>query len=170
MGVKKLLSSNDENGQALFELIVFLPLMIFMLTIIFTVGNSINASINQVKATRRYFYYLAKGNSRLPDKDDLNVLLANGFSNVSMSALGWRESFDGSDAAGKSYSSCYKINTLFSNDSNDECKVPAIEDKKTQFIRIYTGYGICGEDFVKNSTANAYERNPTSPLNCVIAN
>lgn len=162
--------SNSESGQALFELIVFLPLLIFMLTIIFTVGNSINASINQVKATRRYFFYLAKGNSRLPDRGDLNDLQSNGIRSASMSSVGWRESFDGGAAAtAKSYASCYKINTLFAVDTNDECKKPSIEDQKTQFIRIYTAFGICGEEFVLDTVTQSYERNPIDPVNCYLS-
>jgi len=159
---KKQKDSKDEKGQALFELIVFLPLMIFMLTIIYTVGNSINASINQVKATRRYFYYLAKGNSRLPDKSDLKEFFQTGMESVSMSSVAWRESEENK----LSYGACYKINTLFGTDSDDDCKKPQIEDQKTQYIRIFTAYGICGEDYMRNGQIAAYERNALQPVNC----
>lgn len=165
MAAKKIKSNlRNENGQALFELIVFLPLMIFMLTIIYTIGNSINASINQVKATRRYFYYISKGNSRLPDKSDLQKFLAAGMLQPSMSSVAWTESRDGE----KSYSACYKINTLFGADTDDDCKEPKIEEEKTQFIRIFTAYGVCGEEFLRNNEIAAYERNAENPVNCFV--
>ena len=58
--------SLKEEGQAIFELLVFLPVFLFLFVVIYNIGNSINISINQQKATRRYFYYIQKGNSFLP--------------------------------------------------------------------------------------------------------
>lgn len=169
MVAKKNNILRDEKGQALFELIIFLPLMIFLLTIIFTVGNSINASINQEKAARRYFYYLAKGNARLPDSADLKGAFSSNVQVISMSSVAWREKQDSAGGAkDKSFASCYKINTLFTNDSDDECDKPSVDEKKTQFIRIYTAYGICGEDYVMDTAVRTYYRNAENPQTCGI--
>ena len=46
-----------QQGQALVEFIIFLPFMLMMYTVVITLGDAINGSINQQKATRAYFYY-----------------------------------------------------------------------------------------------------------------
>ena len=62
----KLSKQERARGQALFEFIVFLPFLLFMLTIMFTVGNAINGSINQQKAVRRYFFTSTKATPPFP--------------------------------------------------------------------------------------------------------
>jgi hypothetical protein len=46
----------NQEGQAVFELLIFLPFLLFLYTIYYTAGNAINGSINQQKAVRGYFY------------------------------------------------------------------------------------------------------------------
>ena len=50
----------DNKGQAVFETMMFLPVLLFFVVYMTRTGNAINASINQQKATRGYTYYLLK--------------------------------------------------------------------------------------------------------------
>ena len=68
----------NSEGQAIFELILFMPFLVYFVTLLFTAGNSINGSINQQKAVRGYFYHLLKGNSNLPVKLDLDAFKSAG--------------------------------------------------------------------------------------------
>lgn len=161
---KNKITVENEEGQAVFELILFMPFFIFFTTVMFTVGNAINASINQQKVTRRYFYYLAKGNSRIPDIEDLQRWNDGGLSAVGMSGLGWRERQEGG-ANGNPVANCYKFNTIFANDYDEDCEEPDVNEGKTQFIRIYTYYGICGLNYRSSPFSNALAPDYTSPFN-----
>jgi hypothetical protein len=154
-------NNRGESGQALFELIVFLPFMLFFFMVMVSIGNSINGSINQEKATRRYFFYLAKGNSRLPDTFDLNEYKNNGVINVQQAALAWSAKRLG---AKDNYGGCYQINSLFDSDLSDECDAPAIEDSKTRFVRVFTAFGVCGTSYSLNSGTNQYDTSDLQTL------
>ena len=60
------MSKNNQTGQALIELIIFLPLMFMFYSMISGFANAINASINQQKVARAYFYYKVQNNSTIP--------------------------------------------------------------------------------------------------------
>lgn len=143
----------NQEGQAVFELILFMPFFIFFITIMFTVGNAINSSINQQKVTRRYFYYLSKGNSRVPAMEDLQLWNNSGLNSVGMAGLGWRERQEGG-ATGNPVANCYKFNTLFSNEYDEECDEPDVNEGATQFIRVFTYYGICGMSYRSSPSSN----------------
>lgn len=146
MAVENL--NNSEEGQALFELVVFIPFLIFLTTVMITVGNSINGSINQQKVTRRYFYHILKGSPNVTMKDDLDLYLAGGVNRVGMFSIGWRAKDGGGD---RSFSACYGHSQIFSLTPDDTCDEPATEGGSTDFVRIYTYYGICGETYTVNN-------------------
>jgi hypothetical protein len=138
-----------DDGQALFEFIVFLPFLIYLFTLMVTISNSINASINQQKATRGYFYYLMKGNSMAPTRSDLRDYRTRGITGlVGITAIGWREKSEGDE----SVAPCFKFSTLFSPssesgiDENETCDTPS-GGKVSQFVRVYTLYGVCGATY-----------------------
>ena len=148
MDVKK------EEGQAVFEFLVFLPLLMFLLTVLITIGNSINGSINQQKATRRYFFYIIKGNSTLPRYDNLQKLHGYGHTRVGMSGIGWRGKSEGKT----SFGTCYRfLDTFSDNQSDTGCGNPQIEDGKSNFVRIFTYFGVCGETYRADSGGIHFE-------------
>ena len=143
--MKKIINHlGQTKGQAVFELIAFIPFLIFIFTIMVTIGNSINASINQQKVTRRYFYYLIKGNSTAPVREDLNTWLASGINLAGITALGFRAK----EESRSSFAACFKLNTLFVDPGAETCDEPNREDSKSYFIRVYTYYGFCGETYI----------------------
>lgn len=142
---------NNEDGQSLFELIVFLPVLLLILTVMVTVGNAINSSINQQKVTRSYFYYVLRGNSLGLNSIDLKEYgQGSSMSTVGMFAIGWRRS-DPGQANEDVFATCYRFSTLFSGDSEDvNCDEPNITGQKTSIIRLYTAYGLCTEVYTAN--------------------
>jgi hypothetical protein len=144
----------NESGQAIFEFVVFLPLLLILMTVMLTTGNAINASINQQKATRGYFFNIIQNNSRIPIKADLDNLAGNGVNRVSAFSIGWRtKEVDG----GSSLAACTKYNTLFGSINADEtCDEPVLEDNKSQFIRIFTFFGVCTETYAKIDDTGNY--------------
>lgn len=147
MGAKKKTLKNNEEGQAIFELLIFMPILIFFYTIIFNVGNSINVSINQQKATRRYFYYLTKGNSYVPN----NRVLENyksGFIRAGIAMVGFADRLDGGGGgSGEPIAPCFKFNSFFASDNGESCEEPVSGERQSAFVRVYTAYGICGENY-----------------------
>lgn len=141
---------NDEKGQAVFEMIIFVPLFIFLFTIIYNVGSSINISINQQKAARRYFYYLSKGSSFLPLDFNLSRYRQDGdFSVIGMSFIGYRQR-DGGSGGATPIATCMKFSSFLTGDESEECEDPVDvteEPAATSFVRIYTGYGVCGDTY-----------------------
>ena len=131
----------------MFEFIVFLPFLLFILTIIFTVGNAINGSINQQKAVRRYFFHYYKGNSTIPLAGDLTFLAGRGLRLVGAVSVGWREKSTGGET-GQSFATCYPFSRLFGESDDDDCFSPSLDDEgRSNYIRIYTQFGVCGETY-----------------------
>ena len=137
-----------EEGQALFELIVFLPLLLLILTLMTTISNAINASINQQKVTRGYFYYTIRGNSLGLNRKDLDEYENdNTMTNVGMAVVGWRRS-DPGQATNENFAPCFRFNSLFTaNTSDQDCDSPSVTSGVTPIVRIYTAYGICSETY-----------------------
>jgi hypothetical protein len=137
------MKEKNQKGQALIELIVFLPLIITLYSVIGGFAASINGSINQQKITRAYFYYRAQNNSTIP-KPDANRVYMN-WNQFGMFYIGWKESFVGGETP---VMPCYRINIPFKTAPTDKCE-DAYTNTNTLFVRVGTVYGICGTTFVK---------------------
>ena len=147
MGVEKEINNINESGQAIFEVLIFMPILIFLYTIIFNIGSSINVSINQQKVTRRYFYYLNKGNSTLPGFNELEGW-EGGFLRVGVSMIGYEDKRSGD----KSLGPCFRFNGFLTGDTGETCEEPIRGEKATSFIRVFTAYGICGQTYSYNGS------------------
>lgn len=143
MAAKEKILNNSE-GQAIFELIVFLPFLVYFVTILFTAGSAINGSINQQKATRGYFYYIVKGNSNLPVASDLNALSGSGIASVSVASIGWAEKK--TEGGEENYGTCYEFSRLYSS-SEETCDTKRTETDKSIFIKPLTFYGVCSATY-----------------------
>lgn len=145
--------SNEEKGQALFEFIIFLPFLMYMVTVLINSGNAINASINQQKATRGYAYHLLKGNSTVPTTEDLKIYRNAGASQSASYVIGY--------AGGKSgenyYGSCYKFNKIPGANIPEETCEDISGETITDFVRVFTFYGLCGETYTISN--NKFYRN-----------
>lgn len=134
----------EEEGQAIFELLVFLPIFLFLFIVVYTIGNSINVAINQEKVTRRYFYYMQRGNSFLPRMTILNKWKGLGkvtYSGISM--MGYRDKLAGPTPVAY----CFKFPSLLSGQTSETCEEPTLGEAQTSFVRIRTAYGVCGESY-----------------------
>lgn len=162
---------NNQKGQALIELIIFLPMMFMIYSLIGGFASSINGSINQQKVTRAYFYYLAQNNSLMPSPDS-RTQVHNSWRKFGMTFIGWRLKFvNGENPA----MPCYKISVPISPKAQDNCDEPYSEPS-SQFIRVGTVYGICGATFQNENgnvvwLPNSQNANYTSvvdPESCLI--
>ncbi|MGZ3807859.1 MAG: hypothetical protein ACXVCE_07220, partial [Bacteriovorax sp.] len=134
----------DQKGQAIFEMILFLPFLLFLYTIYYTAGNAISGSINQQKAVRGYFYTLVKGNSYINNFNELRSLKDKNVKKVGFNAIGWNERID-SGPSSNSYAPCFKFSSLLKNNSTEECEGSEREEEgSSRFIRLFTFYGVCG--------------------------
>lgn len=169
----------NQKGQAIFELIIFLPFLIFLYTIYSTTGNAINGSINQQKAVRGYFYGLLRGNSYINTTTDLDEFSEKAISVVGFSALGWREK--SASGGQRSFAPCFKFSSLLKNDSSEECDSKERDEDNdgqpiSRYVRVFTFYGICGPVYNKISdggAGNYYDINPAqqnNPGNCILSN
>src|SRR5690606_15248645 len=114
-----MLMRNDK-GQALIELIIFLPLMITLYSVIGGFASSINGSINQQKITRAYFYYRIQNNSTNPE---IKAGPIQNWETFGMSYIGWKDYFKGgSDEGGLPVMPCYKISIPFKENPADKCE------------------------------------------------
>lgn len=143
MAVDKKNILENEEGQAIFELILFMPFLVYFVTLLFTAGNSINGSINQQKSTRGYFYHIIKGNSLLPVRGDLERFRDGGITSVSVASLGWADKRTDE----LNYAACYKFSTLYST-SEELCDERAPEPNTTIFVRPFTFYGVCSGTYI----------------------
>lgn len=138
MDVKKYIFNNE--GQAVFEMLAFFPFLIFLFTIIVTMGNSINGSINQQKATRSYFLYAYSNDSMGVPLNDLNKLAGVGVLTTGMYAFGWAEKTEGDNP----YAGCYRLQQIVGGDSSEDCFEEVAPGKNSSdFIKVFTAFGIC---------------------------
>lgn len=162
---------NDEKGQGVFEVMVFLPIMLYLLSILLNVGNSINASINQQKASRGYLFYLLKGNSQGTRKSDLDYFSSNGggINLVSPFIVGWRlESGDGGKESFGAYYQLPSVPLGGKNTPKDDCMDKFDGSESSTCIKIFTLYGVCGDTYALEGDGRFFHtNNPTStnPLN-----
>jgi hypothetical protein len=141
--------NKDEAGQALIELIIFLPLMFTLYAVISGFANAINGSINQQKVTRAYFYYRAQNNSTIPKPQEGGVHAAWG--RFGMFFIGWKESFQ---AGTSPVMPCYKVSIPMKAANADKCG-QKYTTETTQFVRVGTVYGICGATYKNDNNVTA---------------
>lgn len=149
MGVKKQ-NARRQQGQAIFEFIVFLPFLLLVLFSVVHIGAAINGSINQQKAVRGYFYNLVEHDSMLPSSNNISDIASRGVKHIGFWALGWQEKQNGESPVAP----CYRM-PLFgkaANQDSEECETPQDGRDRSQFIRVYTMYGVCGEDYDVNGS------------------
>ena len=137
-----------QKGQAIFELIVFLPLFLYMTKVMFDYGDAINHSINQNKVVRGYYFYTISNDSNAP-----NLAFSNDFYNdggligpdavIGQDSYAW--SVESTLGGQKPKGSCVKVPGFMSSSPADsEClESTEIVDKKTSFIRSYSAFGVC---------------------------
>lgn len=135
-------AKTNQKGQALIELIVFLPLMFSLYSMISGFASAINGSINQQKATRAYFYYRVQNNPYVPKPDAGNT--HTGWSKFGMFFVGWMDEMQSDNPVAP----CYRVSIPMLNDASEKCDQPYSKET-TQFIRVGTVYGICGASYAK---------------------
>ncbi len=150
MAAKKTKKFLTEKGQSLVEFLLFLPFMIMMYSVVHSVSNAINASINQQKATRGYWTYRNQNNSTIPRPRRGNIEPANNWKVFGMEIMGWATELQGGQYP---IAACFKFNLPFGTDVEDECD-EGYNEEKTQFIRVKTVYGVCGATYVKTDGFN----------------
>lgn len=139
-------NSSDESGQALIELIIFLPLMFTLYTMISGFAGAINSSINQQKVTRSYFYYRAQNSSSLP-KPDPDV--HRNWNKFGMFFIGWSEYTVNESPM----MPCYQISRVLPN-SGESCSEYGSDS--TAFVRVGTVYGVCGATYAKHPSGSVF--------------
>jgi hypothetical protein len=132
----------NQKGQALIELVIFLPLMFMFYSMISGFANAINGSINQQKIARSYFYYRIQNNSNMPKPSwDPGDPIYN-WGQFGMFFIGWKDYF----VDRKPVAPCYRLTIPLQAGSSDTCE-ERYNTPTTQFIRVQTAYGACGATY-----------------------
>jgi hypothetical protein len=148
MDVKNIINSDD--GQGLIEFLLFLPLMLMMYSVTLSISNSINASINQQKIARGYFYYRMQNNSMIPKpRRGGQEEPSKNWNVFGMQIIGWNVALENN----RPVAPCYKMNLPFASSDDDSCE-ESYSDRTTQFIRVLTVYGVCGATYYKEDNYN----------------
>ncbi|WP_127715139.1 TadE/TadG family type IV pilus assembly protein [Halobacteriovorax sp. HLS] len=159
MAVKKkknIFLLGDEKGQAIFEFVIFLPFLIFIYTAFINISSAINGSINQQKATRGYFYRVLLHDSKAPNRHTMETLASAGRNVLGPVSLGWRVKSEGDT---KSYGACYKFLGFFGNGSDEECDESRSGENDSNFIKVFTFYGVCGNTYMRSTNGYFEETN-----------
>ncbi|MEX0798898.1 MAG: hypothetical protein WD025_05610 [Bacteriovoracaceae bacterium] len=145
---KKVLSRKilkTQKGQALIEFILFFPFLLMMYSVSLSIANSINASINQQKVTRGYFYFRLQNNSTLPTP--FRGEPPNNWTRFGHQINLWGEKL----LDDKPLAACFKFNVPLGEAQDDTCE-NSYSNRTTQYIRVGTVYGVCGATYVKTQT------------------
>lgn len=135
----------SQKGQALIELIIFLPLIVTLYSVISGFANSINGSINQQKITRAYFYNRIQNSSTFPGPG-LVMDEFQSWRSFGMFYIGWKDYFKGDEPV----MPCYKVSIPFKDSPQDKCE-DSYSTEKTLWVRVGTVYGVCGGTFYHSS-------------------
>lgn len=144
-----------EDGQALLEFIFFVPLMLMIYTICFSVGNALNASINQQKIARSYFYYSNQNNSTFPSPRRDGSEPSDAWSTFGFKTIIWANGLASDETP---LASCFKLKLPLGTKQDDTCS-EGYTGKTTQFIRVATVYGICGASYLNTNGNKVYAPN-----------
>jgi hypothetical protein len=138
---------NGQEGQAIFELIIFVPFFLYLISVLITLGNSINGAINQQKAVRAYFFGTYRGNPTMPSKNNLEAFQRNAVESVGLIGFGWRMKRVGGDG---SEAGCFKLPSVIGNDphKDENCEDTGPPKDSTGFIRLYTMFGVCSQNYI----------------------
>jgi len=134
-----------QSGQALIELIIFLPLMFTLYSVISGFAGAIHASINQQKITRGYFYYRVQNNPNIPKPDSAEDYKS--WQKFGMFFIGWKNYFNSNVPV----MPCYKVSIPLKQKPTDKCE-DAYTDPSTLFVRVGTVYGVCGATMANNGS------------------
>lgn len=138
---------NNEHGQALFEAMIFIPILLYLVVMMITIGNSISTSINQNQAARTYTFYIMQGNSDGSGAFDIDRLQGQ-LSVLGSFMIGWSEEMAGA-SGNNPVGANFKIPSLpWAPASDENCKDKS-NPEDTSCIKIFTLFGVCGETFVK---------------------
>lgn len=148
----------NHKGQALLEFILFIPLMLVLLSLFMTVSSAINASINQQKITRGYFFHIVQNDSNIPNQFILDSIRGDGASVASLFSIGWQESSSGKSPVAP----CFRIKTFFGNNTDEKCSPGELSGTTTQFIRVKTAFGICGNTYLVSGQNYVFANHATS--------
>ncbi len=134
---RKFIFLKSSSGQSMIEFLIFMPFLFVSLTILLSIGASINGSINQQKAARGYFFSLNKNKSSLLLISDLEMQKTNGIQYSGLSATGWADKMINEVTP---QGPCYKISPLgvITSEKCDE----KFSDRSS-FIKVFTVFGIC---------------------------
>ena len=135
----------DEQGQALVEFLLFLPFMLMMYSVTTSIGNAINASINQQKITRSYFFYRAQNNSTIP-APNRETNTHQSWRLFGMQIIGWMDRLENNVPLAP----CYRFRVPLGDSEGDVCESP-YSGTSTQHIRIQTVYGMCGATYASGN-------------------
>ena len=86
---------------------------------------------------------------------DLSYLSEQGLQLVGAVSVGWREKSAGGET-GESFATCYPFSRLFGENDDDDCFSPSIDEGRSNFIRIYTQFGLCGETYITSDDSNTF--------------
>lgn len=136
----------NEEGQSIVEFIAFVPFLIIFYSLFTNISGAINGAINQQKITRGYYYRLDKGNSFFPSKQHLARDKIRNFEKAEYFAVGWMQELQSNNPL----ATCYKIQQFFGSNAIDTCEeADELDANRTQFVRPYTVYGVCGASYNK---------------------
>lgn len=144
----------NKKGQALFEMVLFLPFLIILYSMFYTIGNSINGSINQQKAVRGYFYSLLKGNSYVNTYADLVHFQGIAFNKIGFASVGWRERSE--NQGQRVFAPCFHFVNLLNAGDVEDCAKRERDSDSTKIIRVYTYYGVCGPVYTTKENAPVF--------------
>jgi hypothetical protein len=140
---------NNEDGQALIEFLIFLPFMLMMYSVSMSISNAINASINQQKIARSYFYYRLANNSTFPRPRRDDIEPSQNWNVFGFQIMGWSEKLLNENPVAP----CFKFAVPLGDGEDDKCE-DTYSGSSTQFIRVKTVYGVCGATYIKQDNYN----------------
>lgn len=138
-----LKKKKNNKGQAVFELIVVVPIFIFLYSTIIIFGSAINASINQQKSVRNSFFnQWVYNNSFLPSLP--NVVDKVDFDQTGLFAVTWAEKV----VDDTPYAPCFPLLKGLT-EGNEDCDKKRTDNNTSAFVRVFTTFGMCSANYLK---------------------
>lgn len=137
----KILRKN--KGQAVFELIVVVPIFVFLYSVIIIFGSAINASINQQKSVRNSFFnQWVFNNSFLPPV--ANVVNLVDYEKTGLFAVTWADKIIDESP----YAPCFPLISGLT-EGNEDCDKKRSDKNYSAFVKVFTSFGMCSANYLK---------------------
>lgn len=151
----------SESGQAMFELIIVIPIFIVLYTVLVIFGGAVNAGINQQKAARAHFFNKeVMGNSFAPSVT--KIVAQVNYERSGLLSIIWAEKVP----ADVPFAPCFPLLKIITEEG-ESCDDALEGDLASAFVKVFTAYGACSANYNRENDSITRDLQASNSGSCI---